>query len=1153
MAIVNYGHAVAQTTGLPAPWSAQTIGSPAIAGSVSFDQGQFTVTAAGKDIGGQSDQFHFVYQQVSGDVDVVARVDSVTMADAWSKTGVMIRSSLAANAANGFALVSASKGVAFQRRLLDGGQSTKASGPLLAPPQWARLVRLGTKITAYSSVDGSTWSTIGTSTIALGSVAYVGLATTSHNVATATTAILSQVGVVPLALPAPQQSMDIGAPAIIGSASYRQGAYTVHAGGADVGGTSDQFHFVYQLVSGDMDVVARVSSITNASSLSMTGVMIRETLTAGSRHAFALSSAGSGYAFRRRVDTAGFGQNTAGPTGAPPGWVRLVRTGSVIEAFQSPNGTTWTSIGSDAIPMADSVYVGIATASHKATTATDAVLDNLSITPIGATNQPPQVAMTAPADGTTVTAGTDVALTAAANDADGTISRVDFFAGATPIGSDTTEPYGVTWSGVQAGTYSLTAVAVDNDGAATTSATVGVQVDPAANQPPTVTLTAPANGATYTAPATVSLSVSATDADGTIARVEFYAGTTLLNTDTTAPYAFTWSSVTAGTYAVRAIGYDNAGASGSSATATITVTSVNQTPVATLTAPANGASYTAPATVALSATATDADGTIARVEFYAGTTLLNTDTTAPFAFSWSAVATGTYAVRAVAYDNAGASGSSATATITVATPASNGLLNAYGLNEGTGTTAGDDSGNGASGTLTGATWTAGRYGQAVSFDGSDVVTFGDRDLAGSFTVMGWLQTRTLYAGTCGSFIMKAYDYGFELCGGQLSASVGSGTSWTATVAQPLTTADLNVWKHVALTYDGAALRLYVDSALVNTATGAHGSNNSTLLFGRWTPASEYWDGLIDEVRLYSRNLTQSEIQTDMNTPVGGGTGNLSPTATLTAPANGATYTEPATVSLTASATDADGTIARVEFYNGATLINTDTTAPYAFTWSSVGAGTYAVRAVAYDNGGASGSSATATITVTGTNQAPTAVLTSPANGATYTETATVALSASATDADGTIARVEFYNGATLLNTDTTAPYAFTWSWVGAGTYAVRAVAYDNAGASATSAINTITVSSTTTPPTGGIFHASTDHATLVTSYDLRIFASGADPNTATPIATSGLGKPTPDASGDITFVQTTFFSNLATGSYVAAISAIGSGGTSTSTGVAFTR
>jgi hypothetical protein len=108
---------------LPSPWSAQDIGSPSVPGNSSFDGTRFTVTAAGKDIWGQSDQFRFVYQQVTGDVEIIARVDSVTMANSWSKSGVMIRSSLAANAAHGFALVSAGKGVGLQYRAQSEGTS----------------------------------------------------------------------------------------------------------------------------------------------------------------------------------------------------------------------------------------------------------------------------------------------------------------------------------------------------------------------------------------------------------------------------------------------------------------------------------------------------------------------------------------------------------------------------------------------------------------------------------------------------------------------------------------------------------------------------------------------------------------------------------------------------------------------------------------------------------------------------------------------------------------------------------------------------------------------------------------------------------------------------------------------------------------------
>ena len=526
---LNVDPAIAQApASLPPPWNAQDIGAPTTSGGATFDQEQFTITAGGQDIWGPSDQFHFVYQQVTGDVDVTARVESITMTDAWAKAGVMIRSSLDAGAAHGFALVSAAQGVAFQRRSQDGGLTTHTSGPTAGPPRWVRLVRVGTRITASTSVDGQAWSTIASSTIALGSTAYVGLAATSHNVTAATTAVLSQASVVRLALPDPQQSTDIGDPAVKGSASYRDGTYTIRTGGADIWGTADQFHYVYQQVSGDVELVARVKSITYASSWAKTGVMIRETLSPGSKHGFATLSAGRGYAFQRRVETDGFSDHTAGSAGAAPGWVRLVRTGPQLEAFQSADGTNWVSIGSEAIPMADTVYVGIATTSHRTDRATQAVVDNLKvITPGSTANGPPVVALTSPPDGSTFTAGNDITIGAAASDSDGTIDRVEFFAGTTLIGSDATQPYAVDWQGVAAGSYSITAVAFDNDGGKTTSAPAAVTVGAPSNAPPAVTLTGPEEGASFTAPATIGLTATASDPENSLARVEFYSGTTL--------------------------------------------------------------------------------------------------------------------------------------------------------------------------------------------------------------------------------------------------------------------------------------------------------------------------------------------------------------------------------------------------------------------------------------------------------------------------------------------------------------------------------------------------------------------------------------------------------------------------------------------------
>ena len=228
---------------------------------------------------------------------------------------------------------------------------------------------------------------------------------TSHNPSLRTTARVSSVTVTrPAGLPTPQQSRDIGAPAVAGRASYASGSYTITAAGADIWGTADQFHFVYQPMTGDGEVIARVASITNANAWSKAGVMIRESLTASSRHAMVVTSSSKGYAFQRRPATGGLSEHTSGGTGTAPGWVRLVRSGDLFEAYRSTNGTTWTRIGADTVPMADTVYVGLAATSHNVSTATTAVIDNLRMTTSTPTNQPPTVSLTSPLAGAQFTA-----------------------------------------------------------------------------------------------------------------------------------------------------------------------------------------------------------------------------------------------------------------------------------------------------------------------------------------------------------------------------------------------------------------------------------------------------------------------------------------------------------------------------------------------------------------------------------------------------------------------------------------------------------------------------------------------------------------------------------------------------------------------------
>jgi len=185
-------------------------------------------------------------------------------------------------------------------------------------------------------------------------------------------------------VPDPWKGQDIGAPVMPGKAAAdANGVYTITAGGADIWGDTDHFHYVYQPVNGDFTVVLRAVSITHADDWSKGGPMVRETLDAGSNFA-ALEltpSNGVSYQYRNADNTQ---CNADAGTGATSAWLKLVRKGTVVDAYQAPdnNGAPgdWTQVGGDQKIKNGSVYVGIATVAHSDAGTTTFVADKLSLT-----------------------------------------------------------------------------------------------------------------------------------------------------------------------------------------------------------------------------------------------------------------------------------------------------------------------------------------------------------------------------------------------------------------------------------------------------------------------------------------------------------------------------------------------------------------------------------------------------------------------------------------------------------------------------------------------------------------------------------------------------------------------------------------------------
>ena len=185
---------------------------------------------------------------------------------------------------------------------------------------------------------------------------------------------------------------------------------------------------------------------------------------------------------------------------------------------------------------------------------------------------------------------------------------------------------------------------------------------------------------------------------------------------------------------------------------------------------------------------------------------------------------------------------------------------------------------------------------------------------------------------------------------------------------------------------------------------------------------------------------------------------IPPSVSLTSPINGASFSAPAKITVSAKATDSDGVVAKVEFYNGSTLLASDTSAPYSFIWTIGISGNFSVKAVAYDNQGLSATSSIVNISVVKAG-APSISITSPLNNQKFVYGTEIPFTTKVSDSDGTITLVEFYEDGVLANKDDTAPYGYTRKFLPMGSHQFYAKAYDNSGNSGTSSPITITVTS----------------------------------------------------------------------------------------------
>ena len=786
----------------------------------------------------------------------------------------------------------------------------------------------------------------------------------------------------------------------------------------------------------------------------------------------------------------------------------------------------WVAFPSDAENTAGLVHGATNRRSPDLNTFRDVFLHDRRINALPSATTPPSVSITSPVTGTTYPVNSALTLVGSASAPAGTIASVQFFVNGTSLGTDATFPYNAVWTPTAVGSFALSALVTDSFGNQATSANVSITIAAVSPTSPTVSISSPANGASLFANGATTVSASATDADGTIASVQFFANGVSIGSDNTFPYSIQFTPTATGSYTLTAVATDNGGNQTTTTGAgspSVTVTNLSA-PAISITSPTPVQINSATTITATTTTA----GSIASVQFLANGTALGTVTAAPFTFAWTPTAAGTYTLSAVATDNLGSQTTSATISVVVSA----------------GTSPTVSLASPAAGTVTVNTAQT-LVAAAADADGNVTSVRFSVNGAALATVTAFPFTTTWTPTVSGNYTLQAVatdNLGNQTTSAAVAMVVSSGTAPTVSISSPATGAAAATGGTTTLTATATAntgtianVRFFANGVLLGTdTTFPYATTFSTAANGAYALTAVATDTV-------GNQTTSAPVTLNV-------AANQSPSATLTAPAAGTVGVGAATT-VTATAADTDGTVSSVQFFANGVSLGTDTTSPYSLTWTPTVAGSYSLTAVATDDLAATGTSAAVAMTVTGGNQ-PTASVTAPATGSSLAvnSAATVTATAGAV-APLTVASVQFFANGVALGTDTVFPYTAAWTPTATGTYSLTALVIDSAGNQATSTGNSITVAANSSPSvsvtsplnaaTVGVGSSNTVTATAAdtdgTVSSVQFFANGVSlatdttsPYTATwtptvagayavtAVATDNLGATTTSATNTVT-------------------------------------
>ena len=286
-------------------------------------------------------------------------------------------------------------------------------------------------------------------------------------------------------------------------------------------------------------------------------------------------------------------------------------------------------------------------------------LKNASLQP----NSPPEISITSPANGASFTPADTIVFEAAATDLDGQVTQVEYYAGGTLFATETVAPYAFSIANVPVGNYQIVAKVYDDDGDVAESDPIGISVVTAAALE--VAISQPANNSEFTSQTTIEFQASVSNAAGSVSKVEYYAGGTLFATVTQAPYTYAVANVPVGSYSITAKAYDSQGNATSQSISINVTEAANQAPSVNLLQPLNNSTYTTASSIPFQVEVSDPDGSIAKVEYYAGDYRFATVTSAPFSLDLAGAPAGNYDISALVFDDQGVTTRSSVVSITV--------------------------------------------------------------------------------------------------------------------------------------------------------------------------------------------------------------------------------------------------------------------------------------------------------------------------------------------------------------------------------------------------------------------------------------------------------------------------------------------------------